>query len=98
MRLRRKPGRGIQGARADRHLWHTLFVPKQARPALATEALSHRGRRRVPLESALLDELEPGAVNGCIGPDVAMPAAALRAVAERDRSQFEADRVPRLPD
>src|SRR5882724_4265766 len=66
VRLRRKPGRHIEGARTDPHLRRSIFVPQQTRPTLAAEPSPHCGRLRVPLETALLGESKPGTVDGRI--------------------------------
>src|SRR5947209_6164099 len=52
VRLRREPGRRVECARTDAHLRRSIFVPQEARPTLAAEPALHRGRLRVPRETA----------------------------------------------
>ena len=97
VRLGCESGRRIEGTRTDRDLRRSILAPKEARSALTAESPPYRGRGRIPPEPARLGESEPGSVDGRVGPDVAMPATALRAVTERDRAQLKMDLVPHGP-
>ena len=84
VRLRPEVRGLIQRAGTEADLRVSRRVEEEARAALRAESTAHVRGRRVPLEAALLDELEVRPVDGRVGADVTVPAATHRAVAIRD--------------